>query len=178
MTLSNRRIGAVAATAAVILVLIWYAALFRPQSAHLKSANAAYQKATSQIQQLKAQVASLETLERQIPADQARLAALTANLPKTTDLHDALNQMNGLAGAAGVQVTSVNPTKNITSSGTGGVQSVDVNMTVAGAYPNMMSFLTGLDSMTRTVVVDSAAFSAQPDGTLTTSLGTRIFYAP
>ncbi len=178
---STRRIGAVAAAAAVVLVLIWYVALFRPQNAHLKSANQAYQQATTQIQQLRTQVATLQAIERQIPADKSKLAALTAALPKSKDLHDALNQLHALATGTGVQLTTVNPAPgNANASGQPSTpyQTVKMAMTVTGPYPATMAFLTGLAQMTRTVVVDSASFSQAADGTLTTSLGTRIFYEP
>ena len=181
MTMSTRRIMAAAAAAGVVLVLIWYVALFRPQSANLKSAHQAYQQATTQIQQLQSQVATLQGLERQIPADKARLTALTASLPKTTDLHGALDQLHILATGTGVQLTTVDPTPDTTSSSgqaSTPYKTVKLSMTASGAYPNMMSFITGLDQMSRTVVVDSASFSQGATGTLTASLNARIFYAP
>lgn len=180
MNLSTRRIGAVTAAAAVVVTLIWYVALFRPQSSHLKSANSAYDQAATQIAQLQAQVSSLEALERQIPADKVKLAALTAALPRTSDLQDALDQLHGLATGVGVQLAAVNPSTDASSSSSSsasGVRTVKMSLNLTGGYPQMMAFINGLDQMTRTVVVDSAAFGTTPDGSLTTSLSTRIFYA-
>lgn len=181
MNMSSRQIMAAAVGAAVILVLIWYVALFRPQSSDLKSAHQAYQQATTQIQQLRSQVASLQALEHEIPADKARLATLTAALPKTTDLHGALDQLHTLATGTGVQLTAVDPSPDNTS-GSGqsstSYKTVKLTMTASGPYPNMMSFVTGLDRMARTVVVDSASFSQGSAGALTASLNARIFYAP
>lgn len=179
MNLSTRRIMAAAVGAAVILVLIWYVALFRPQSSDLKSAHQAYQQATTQIQQLRSQVASLQAIEHQIPADKAKLATLTAALPKTTDLHGALDQLHTLATGTGVQLTAVDPSPDTTTGQTTTAYKTEkVTMTASGPYSNMMSFVTGLDRMARTVVVDSASFSQGSTGALTASFDTRIFYAP
>ena len=181
MTFTTRRIGAVAAAAAVVITLIWYVALFRPQSAHLKAAHAAYDQAAAQILQLDTQVATLQALERQIPADKTKLAALTTALPQSSDLQDALNQLHALATGTGVQLTAVNPSGDTGPTGSqtaGGVKAIKLSLSLTGPYPPMMAFISGLDSMTRTVVVDSASFSPAADGTLTTSLTTRIFYAP
>lgn len=182
MTMTTRRIIAAAAAAGVVLIVIWYVALFRPESSNLKSAQQAYHQATAQIQQLRSQVAGLEALEHQIPADKAKLAALSAALPKSTDLHGALDQLHALATGTGVQLSAVNPTPDNTTSSSGQpstpYKTVKLSLTASGPYPAMMGFITGLDQMARTVVVDSASFSQGPTGALTASLATRIFYAP
>lgn len=180
MNLSARRIGGVTAAAAVVLVLVWYLALFRPESSHLKAAHAQYTQATAQISKLQAEVRGLEALESQIPADKSKLAALTAALPRTSDLQDALNQLHGLATGTGVQLSAVNPTPDVGGTGTsaGGVSTVRMSLNLSGGYSQTMGFITGLDQMTRTVVVDSATFGSTPDGNISTSLNARIFYAP
>lgn len=183
MTLSTRRIGVATAVAAVLLTLVWYAALFRPQSARIKAANQAHAAATAQIAQLETQIGTLQALERQIPADKAKLAQLDSSLPKSSDLKDVLNQLHTLATADGVQLTAVNPSPTTPSGQTGStatasaLKTVQLTMSVHGAYQNTMSFLSGLAHVPRTFVVDSASFSPATNGSLTTSLTARIFYA-
>lgn len=183
MNVSTRRITGVAAAAAVVLVLVWYVALFRPESHHLSSARQAYAAAEKQVSSLRQQVVSLEAIEKQIPADKARLAQLDAAVPHSPDLRGLLDQLHALATATGVVVTVVSPAapSNSTSTGStaksslGGAQSTQVALTLDGSYQQMAAFLTGLSSMARSVVVDGANISSSRHG-LAAQLTTQIFY--
>lgn len=175
---ATKRISAVTAGAAVVLIVIWYMALFRPQSHHLTSAHKAYASAEAQINQLQQQADRLEALERQIPADNAKLSTLNSAVPSTPDLKDVLDQLHGLATSTGCQLTAVNPATPTTSgTATAGPQSLQTTMTVTGSYPQLMSFMTGLTRIPRTVVVDSVSIGSASGG-LQAQLTTRIFYTP
>lgn len=181
MTAGTRRIGAMTLAAVAVMLVVWYLALFRPQAAHLRAAHAAYDQATAQAAQLQDRVTSLRALEKQIPADRSELAALGVSLPHSADLQDALSQFHALATGSGVTLTAVNPAADVGSANgqaTGGIKTVRLSLSLTGPYAQTMSFLSGLDTMARTVVVDSASFSPSAGGALTTSLSTRIFYTP
>lgn len=187
MTMTTRRIGLVALVAALLLTLVWYVALFRPQSARLKAANQAYSSAAQQVQTLRAKVTALEALQKQIPADKAALKQLDAAIPSSPDLRDVLNQLHSIASTDGVELTTFTPTQPSTSSASGGSSAsksssgpspLNISMALAGPYQGMMSFITSLDSMPRTVVVDGATIDAGPGGKLTANLTARAFYAP
>lgn len=185
MNLSTKRIYAAAGGIAVVLVLIWYVAVFRPQSSHLQAAHRAQAAADQQIGSLQSETASLQALLKQIPADTAKLAALNAAVPATPDLQDVLNQLNSLATATGVQLTSVSPTPPATTTsgssnstaGSSGPPSMKTSLTANGPYPAVYAFMAGLAQLQRTVVVDSISLSPGTAGAISANLVTRIFYA-
>ncbi len=185
MTMTTRRIGLVALVAALLLTLVWYVALFRPQSARLKAAHQAYSKAEQQAQTLRVKVTALEALQKQIPADTAALKQLDTAIPTSPDLRDVLNQLHSIASTDGVELTTFTPTQPSASSGgssssksSGGPSPLNISMALSGPYQGMMSFITSLDSMPRTVVVDGVTINAGPSGKLTANLTARAFYAP
>jgi Tfp pilus assembly protein PilO len=181
----TRRIAALAAGAVVVLLLIWYVALFRPQSNHLKSAHTARAAAEQQVAQLDGQVAGLQTLKRQVPHDTAKLAQFEAAVPSSPDLLVALDQLQQAATRSGVQLGSVGPQAPATTaggtgssqSGASGPPSISLSMTAIGTYSQTTAFLTALDNMPRTVVLDQLSVTGSNTGTLTSSLTARIFYS-
>lgn len=181
MNMTTRRIGAVTAAAAVLLVLIWYAALLRPQTAHAKAAHTAYAAAQAKSAELQSQIATLQALLREVPADQARLVTLNAAVPARPALSDLLTQLHQDATATGVQLTAVTPAAPATSGSTagtalpGGAHSLAVPLSVTGTYPSLMSFLRRLTSMPRVAVVDGLSLSPTSGG-MTASLTVRVFY--
>ena len=184
MTITTKRLGAVTAAAVIIITLIWYVALFRPESARISNAHKAYATATSKASDLQTQVGSLEALVRKVPADTARLAQVKAALPTSADIKDLLTELDGLAGRSGVQLTSLSPSVPSTTaasgaaaSGAGGAQTISLPMSVTGSYPALMSFLTGLENLPRALVVTSISLSPGGASSMTASLSTKIFYA-
>jgi Tfp pilus assembly protein PilO len=180
---STRRISVLAVGAALALLLVWYAALFRPASHHLSSARRSYASAQQQVSQLQQQVVSLEALEKQIPADKAHLAQLDAAVPHSPDLKGLLDQLHALATATGVQLTIVSPSQPASTTGSpaaasalGGAQTSQVVLTMTGSYQQIAAFLTGLSRMPRAVVVDTANITAAAGHGLTAELTTQIFY--
>lgn len=179
MTTATRRIWAVAAGAALVLVLVWYLAAFRPQSHRLHNANATYTQTEQQIAQLRTKVKGLEALKTQVPHDKAELKRLTAAVPKGPDLKDVLDQLQTLAVTSGVQLTSVNPSMQPTPSNTsaaGSTQVVQLNLATNGSYPQLMSFVSGLAKLQRTVVVESTTIGSQASGALDATFNAEIFY--
>jgi Tfp pilus assembly protein PilO len=174
---STKRITAVAVAAAVVVLLIWYVALFRPQSRHLSAAHKAHAAAEALVQQRQQQIGELQSLVHQIPADDAKLSTLNAAVPTTPDLKDILDQLHGLATSTGCELTAVNPAPPATpGTSTSGPQSIQVMMSVSGGYSQLMAFLTGLNHIPRTVVVDSASIGSSSAG-LQAQLTARIFYS-
>ncbi len=178
---STRRIAAAAAAVVVLLVAVWYFAFWGPQNRDLSSAHTARSAAEQQAVQLSGQVAQLRVLVKQIPTDTARLAALEAALPDNPSLDTALKQLHQAATATGVTLTTVGPsappgtgTGSATTSAPGG-PAITLNLTVTGANHNVMSFLTGLSSMSRVLVVDHLALSGTSQ--LSASIVARVFYA-
>ena len=184
MNVSTKRIGVVTAAVAVVLVMAWYIALFRPQSSHLRTARSDYSAAQQQITQLQQQKVSLDAILREKPKDEATLAQLKTAVPTTPDLKTVLLQLHQLAVGSGVQLTVFNPSNPYASTGPSGAGSsakaVTLSMTASGPYPAMTAFFTGLAHLPRDITVDTVSLGAgggTPSG-LSASLSARMFYAP
>jgi type IV pilus assembly protein PilO len=179
----TRKIAAGAAGAAVLLLLVWYGALWRPETQHLNSAHHARAAAEQQVAQLDQKVLGLKVLKRQIPADTAKLAQFEAAVPNNPDLRQALDQLQQAATNSGVLLGSVGPEAPVaTTSGSSTAQSsgppsISLSMTATGTYAQTMAFVTALDNMPRTVVVDQLAITGGNTETVTASLSARIFYS-
>jgi Tfp pilus assembly protein PilO len=184
MTTTTRRIAVIAAAAAVLAVVVWYLALYRPQSHALASAHRARAAAEQKIDQLHSQVAALRAEVKHIPSDTARLAILNAALPKSPSLDTALDQLHRTATAAGVVLSAVGPSAPAAAThAAGGSPSspagsnnpaITLNMSATGSYPQLMTFLRGLATMPRALVVDQLSLSGSSQ--LTASISARIFY--
>lgn len=180
-----RRIAALAAGAVVVLLIIWYVALFRPENNHLSSAHKARAAAEQRASELDGQLAGLQALKRNVPADRAKLVQFEAAVPSDPDLLVALDQLQQAATNSGVELGSVGPQAPATTSGgsgssqpgSSGPPSIALSMTAVGTYPQTTAFLKALDDMPRTVVVDQVAITGSDTGTLTSSLTARIFYS-
>lgn len=183
MSVATRRMGGLTAGVAIVLTIIWYMALFRPESSHLAAAHRDYAAAQQQVTKLQGQVTSLIALEKQIPADSQRLATYDAAVPSNPDLQDVLAQLHNAAIASGVQLSSVSPAappsahSGSSSSPSGGPPSVQLTMSASGAYGQLMAFITQLTQMPRTVVVNSASIGQGTGGALTATMTATIFYA-
>jgi Tfp pilus assembly protein PilO len=191
MNSTTTRIGAIAGIAALFLAVIWFFALFQPESHHLKAAHADRAAADAKGQTLTAEIASLKALQKQGPQDRAALATLKQAVPDTPDLSDALGQLHNAATTSGVQLSSVSPTAPPTASAAGsssasssatgqqssGPASISISMTGTGSYQQVISFMTLLDKMARTVVLDQVDVSNGNANGVTANLTARIFYA-
>ena len=185
MTSTTSRIGIIAGGAALLLAVVWYLALFQPESHHLKAAHAARAAAEAQVQTLSGQVAQLKALEKRIPEDKARLTVLKAAVPDNPSLPDSLGQLHNAASESGITLSSVSPTPPpVGAAAAGGAQqatalpSITLSLTSTGSYQQLMSFMVRLDNMARTVVVNTVSVSGgNSNNLLTANFTAEIFYA-
>jgi Tfp pilus assembly protein PilO len=182
--MSIRKIATVAAAVALALVVVWYGALWRPQTHALGVAHQAQAAAAQQVGQLNSQVAQLQVTARQIPADTKRLQVLDAALPQSPSLDSALAQLHQAATVTGVTLASVGPSTPAAASGATGASAtsasaagpaITLTMSASGSYGQLTSFLTQLTSMPRTVVVDQVQLAGTK--LITASITARMFYA-
>jgi type IV pilus assembly protein PilO len=179
MITANRRIPMIAGAAALLILVAWYFLVWTPQTKHLASAHKAQVAAEQKISQLQEQQTQLQGLVKQIPSDTARFAQLEQALPDNPQLDQTLNQLQQAAVQSGVTLTSVSP--NIQSASSGGTQTsaiptVTLNMSFRGGTDQVEGFVSALNQLPRTFVVDRIAITNA--GTQTTgNVVARIFYA-
>jgi Tfp pilus assembly protein PilO len=180
MTTSYKRIAAVTAAAALAVVLVWYLALFHPESQKLTQAHRAHAAAEQTLAQLTAQTAQLRLLQRKIPADTQRLQILKAAVPDSPDLHGALDQLQAAATQCGVALGTLSPSQPTTatsgSTQTPGPPSVTLTLAAQGSYAQLTQFITEVTRESRAFVVDRLSLSGSGNK-LSANLTMRIFYA-
>lgn len=177
MMTTNKRLPLIAAGAALLLIVIWYLALWSPQAKKLQAAHKAHAAAVQQVAHLQSQEGQLKALVKQIPADTARLAQLDAAFPDNPQLDQALNLLYQAAAATGVSVSSVAPTTpNSTSTAASkGEPAISLTLSVRGQPVQVSAFLSALATLPRTVVVDSVSLAGGSNPSAT--IQARIFYA-
>jgi len=160
----------------VLLSVIWYFALWSPESKSLKNAHAARAQAQAQVGTLQNQVIGLEALVRQIPYDQKELATLKTALPDNPDLADVLNQLKGIADSTGITLSSVSPSSPSISSSQSGPPSITLQLSITGSYAQTISFLEALVALPRATTIRNLSISGTTSS-LSTSMTAYIFYA-
>lgn len=180
---STRRLPILSAAAAIVLVVIWYVAMFSPQQKNIQKAHKANAAATQKADQLQSQASQLQVLVKEIPADNARFAQLEASLPDNPQFDQALNLLHQAGVQTGVTVTNVTPTTpaGASTGGSsspaprGGVPSISLSMSIQGSTQQAEAFLAALYGLPRTVVVDKVSMGGGSGGSM--SITARIFYA-
>jgi Tfp pilus assembly protein PilO len=192
---SVKTVAVVAAVASMLLVAVWYFAIWHDQSKQLHSAHAAHAAAEQQVRSLTTQAAVLEALLGHIPQDQAKLLMLESELPDTPSFDQALRDLHAAAVSSGAKLTSVSPTPAVgvgltSSSGTSStgssspasgnpvastVPSVGLSMSASGTSSQVETFLSMLENLPRSLIIDRLSLSGT-SGNVTASLTARIFY--
>ncbi len=165
----NKRVIALATVASVVLVGIWYVAVFSSQSKSLKKANGQTAAANAQADSLRSQIGVLEQEKTQLPAATNKLATLKSALPDTPALDKLIDDINAAAATSGVDWQTVSPAKpasfaagsaQAAASGfPGGMQSITVAMQVNGSYKQVTDFITKLMGLSRLLDVGSVNLS-------------------
>ncbi len=185
----NKRVIAIAVAASVVLVGIWYVAIFSHQSKSIHTANMAAAASNQQAATLRSQIQVLEREKADLPAATAKLTTLKAALPDNPELDKLIDQINEAAVKTGVDWQTLTPTKPATYSATsaqavaggfpGGMQAVTVGMQVNGTYPQVTAFVTKLMGISRLLDVDSVNLNGVGGAIKSTAqLTTQMFFVP
>jgi Tfp pilus assembly protein PilO len=169
----------IAAGAAVLIVIIWYVALYSPKNSDLSKAHADLTAAQGSQQNLKAQLSNLRGLESNRTKQQAVLQKLSAAVPPTPDLASFILQANDIATQSGVSWLQVSPGLPSAASG-GGPTSINLSMQLEGGFYQVYDYLNRLETLQRLVIVDSVNINAKSTGqsaepTLSMSVSGRMF---
>lgn len=174
----------IAAGVAVLVVLVWYTAIYSPKNDDLSKAQDALTAAQSQQNNLQAQLSNLRDLEANRAKQQAALQKLNAAVPTTPDLAGFILQANDIATQAGVDWLQVSPSVPTAPAG-GGPTTINMTMQLEGGFFQVYDYLNRLEDLQRLVIVDTINLTAKgadattggssADPTLTMSLTARMF---
>jgi Tfp pilus assembly protein PilO len=172
----------------VAVVILWFVALYGPQSSALSKARKRANDAAQQTATLRDQLNRLQQAQQSQPLKQSQLETLRVAIPDTPNLAQFILDANDAASRAGIDFLSITPTPPSSSSqgattptpagGGGGAAPVPIRvaMTASGGYFQVLDFVNRLNSLPRIVVVDSLQMSAAGSAAaLTVSLAERIF---
>jgi Tfp pilus assembly protein PilO len=177
----------------VVVVILWFVALWGPQSSALSAARKRKNDALQQGATLRDQLTRLQQARRDQPLKQSQLETLRVAIPDDPNLAQFILDANDAASKAGIDFLSITPTPptaagaattpTTVAGGTaaaGGAAPVPIKiaMTATGGYFQVLDFINRLNSLPRLVVVDGLTLGAQAQSTaaqLQVSLQERIF---
>jgi Tfp pilus assembly protein PilO len=145
---------------AVVLLLIWYFALFSPTSKDLSDTRAKVASTKSANAQLQDTVRRLKELSANAAQQAATLQRLRAAVPQNPDLGQFILQANDLATAAGIDWLSIAPSPPTASAGAGPKSTIALSMQVSGGFFEVLDYLNRLEKLDRLVIVDTINVSS------------------
>jgi Tfp pilus assembly protein PilO len=160
----TRRIALITLGALVIVVGVWYVALWRPAEKHLAALRSEQTSAASNVMTLQAQANALRAEQKQLPKDRVALSQLQAAIPNGPSLDQLIKVVDNAARQAGVSLTSLSTpapvgwgaaSQSATAAQTPGPQNIQVNIGLQGSDHGVLQFITDLDSEPRLFVVNS-----------------------
>ncbi|MGH9104401.1 MAG: hypothetical protein ACRDZX_00920 [Acidimicrobiales bacterium] len=173
-----QRVGAFALVGLLIVVGIWYAALWRPETSHLRAEGQLQSQAASNVASLQGQLASLQVLSKRVPAERKALSKLDQAVPDGPSLDQLLDAINTAAAKAGVPLTAIgtpmptgwgqpaaSPGSAASAPATGtttGPPSISLTISIGGTAARVLKFVTALGSQRRLFVVDSFSLTTSP----------------
>jgi Tfp pilus assembly protein PilO len=175
--------------AGVVLVLLWFVALWGPQGSAISDARKKANDATQQGATLRDQLKRLQDSRRDQPLKQSRLETLRVAIPDDPSLAQFILDANDAASTAGIDFLSITPTPptaqaqaatpTTVAGAAGGAAapvSIRIAMTISGGYFQVLDFMNRLNGLPRLVVIDSVTMNVQAAATqLQVSLQERIF---
>jgi Tfp pilus assembly protein PilO len=168
---TTRRIALITLSALILVVGVWYGALWRPAEKHLATLRAQQVLAANNVLTLQAQADALRAQQKQLPQDKVALAKLAAAIPADPGLDQLIKVIDNAAGEAGVSLTSLGtpPPSGWGTSGPSsaaaqgpGPQDMTISVGFQGSDRGMLQFVTDLDSEARLFVVDSFSLNSAP----------------
>jgi Tfp pilus assembly protein PilO len=174
----------------VVLVLLWFVALWSPQGSALSDARKKASDAMQQGATLRDQLKRLQDSRRDQPLKQSRLETLRVAIPDDPSLAQFILDANDAASIAGIDFLSVTPTPpsaqgqattpTTVAGAAGGAAGapvpIRIAMTISGGYFQVLDFMNRLNGLPRLVVIDSVTMTAQAAATqLQVTLQERIF---
>jgi Tfp pilus assembly protein PilO len=180
----TRRIALATGLVVALVAVLWWFALWRPQTARLDSARHATVAADSAQAGLLAQINALQAVDRQVPALEKALRTLQLELPSSPELDTTIRQIYAAAQSAKVAWQSLTPQLQSgddsadPSATPSGVSSVALSISVQGPYGSIMDFIRNLDQLPRLMVVNSLNLANGGSNVLSASLTAEVYFSP
>jgi Tfp pilus assembly protein PilO len=109
----------------------------------------------------------MRSIAKNLPVEQAELAALQKKVPNQVELPTILRSMEYLGITSGVKLLTITPSAPTPLDSAPGIASVQIGLTVNGGYAEIEQFDSALEGLQRTFMV--SAFTFTGNGTATSS---------
>lgn len=159
----NRKIilGAVGIT--FVMLLGWWFLMWSPAGDDIEAADQQYQSSQLIAQELELQLQRLEATQARMPELQSRFQTLTEAVPDSADMSDFLLSVTDAANASGLDFLTNTASPPRPSATTAGMRVVDLQITGAGGYFQMLDFINRLQTIQRIFVIDDLTVAAAPE---------------
>jgi len=167
MNAINRRL-LIPIAAGLVVLIIWYVALWSPQSSSLSKAKKRTEEAIAKRDTLRTQITRLQEAQKDQPLKQAQLETMRVAIPDDPNLAQFILDANDAASKAGIDFLSITPTPPGQSAAAaptpGGAASaaltpIKIGMSVSGGYFQVLNFINLLNTLPRLVVVDNLSLA-------------------
>jgi Tfp pilus assembly protein PilO len=174
-----------AAAASVGILGAGYFLLVSPQQATAADTTAQAATVEQNNRQAQAQIDVLKAEYKDLPTIQGQVAAIRTRIPQSPQEPTLLRTLSALAKSSGVALVSLEvqaPTAVSTAPATGAaaagsagtLSQIPVNIQVSGTYANTRLFLTGLESMRRSMLVTGLVVTRQAADASGTTTAARL----
>jgi Tfp pilus assembly protein PilO len=147
------RIWLVAGAALVLLVIVWFFALWLPASRELDDANDELDAAEATIQELEQERERLRVATEDAPVIQTQLRTLEAAIPGRPDLADFMLSLSEAEVASGLEIVSV--TTGEPREESPGLTTIPVDLELNGGYFQLLDFINRVTQAQRLYVIDA-----------------------
>jgi Tfp pilus assembly protein PilO len=170
--LQRYRVPLLAGVGLLVLVLVVYLAWLVPEGSKLSNLNQTKASLTAQAQILQDKINTLKSTEQKLPANCTELQKDLLAIPGTTAESSFLLAVTTLAQKYSITLpTTTPPTPGPVTTGPDGLDEEPFSVVAAGSYGDVLSFLNGLDSLSRLYTINTIGFdtATESNGTITLS---------
>jgi Tfp pilus assembly protein PilO len=161
---------AMAAVGALVIAVGGWFLLVSPKRSNATSLRAQTAERQRANADLSTALAALKAQAKNLPKQQAKLAAVAAKVPDNSALPTLIRALNAAADNAGVELVTMSPsaptpvtaaatTVKAGAAPTGGLQQIGVTLNVVGSYFQVSEYLDRLETLTRAFRVTGLALS-------------------
>lgn len=142
----SRQIALVAGLVAVLLIVVFFLLLWRPQSERIAEIEAEREAAEQEQVELQARIDRLEEVRRDAPVYAADIVAAESVVPRETAMPPAFRQLQTAADDAGVELLSISPDRPTPlEEGPEGLAAIRISLEVNGEYFEIVDFLRRIE---------------------------------
>lgn len=184
MNQSDRMTYLLIALGGVLLVVLWFFFLYKPSSDELAQVNEEIEAVEMQQDQLRVQLAQLQSIREDSPGLESTLAAYETLVPSDPGMPSLLRQLQTAANDSGLDLRSVAPSEpspieyGEDAPATAEMQSISLAVELEGGYFQLVDFLRRVEDpviVGRVMLVDALTVGLDEYPTLTVGITARVF---